>query len=172
MPETTTPMQPDVDLTPRERVEEWAPLLREHGWRVQISATMARARLDAFHPSGAVVMVTAGSVGRRRSEKAYLYVLKPPNSSPKGWLAVNRGPFGEFVRTGTVRSGRWVTSKCGCQKLRHATEARAEAALLDTKIRRTLHHQERRNECRVYRCPDDDRAWHLTSQPARTHAAS
>lgn len=172
MPETTTSMQPDVDLTPRERVDEWAPVLREHGWQVQISATMARARLEAFHPSGAVAMVTAGTVGRSRSGKAHLYVLKPPGASPRGWLSVNRAPFGEFARTRTVRSGRWVQSKCGCQKIRHATEARAKGALLDTRIRRAVHHQERRAECRVYRCPNDDRAWHLTSQPARTQQGS
>lgn len=43
-------------------------------------------------------------------------------------------------------------------------------ALVSAKIRAALHGSKKRRECRAYRCPTCNGAWHLTSQPAAQSA--
>jgi hypothetical protein len=167
--ETLPDAPPTPALPPCERVAQWEPILRDNGWKVQTSHTDQRARLEASHLSGAAVMVTAGLAGRAVKGRVNLYVL-PANS--RHWLCVKAGGAQSFATTQTV-SGyrRWVETKCSCRtgagrrKVRYATERRANDALLNTRIERELN-DGRRAECRAYRCPDDDRVWHLSSRPS------
>jgi len=172
MPETLPEAPPAPRLSPRERVAKWEPLLRDNDWTVHVSHTEQRARLEATHPSGATVMVTAGLAGRTTgSGRVQMYVLKPLGQLPQAWLAVKSGGFEEFARSRTVGWSRRVPSKCRCRtgsghrKVRHTTERRANNALLDTRIQSAVKGKDRRAECRAYRCPQDDRVWHLSSRP-------
>lgn len=171
MSEALTEQPAPPALTPHERVTHWEPALTQHGWTVSITATHTRARLDAFHPGGAAVMVTAGIAGRAGSSRVNLYALNPPSVGRQSWLGVKASVLEEFVRSPKTVSGRHIPSKCHCRssagrrKTRYATERLAKAALLDTVISRELHHQARRAECRAYQCPTDDRVWHLSSRP-------
>ena len=55
----------------------------------------------------------------------------------------------------------------GCNKVRYATEKAANAALLRAQIKRQLHGNQRRRECRSYPCPQCE-GHHLTSRPLVT----
>lgn len=176
MPETLPNTPPPPPATPHDRVAAYGPLLTENGWTIQIEHTAERARLDAEHPSGAAVMVTAGVAGRSGHDgRIRRYALHPGNVSPQPWLSVRGAWFEKFVRTRKTQ-GRRVLSKCRCKtgdghpKHRHPTERRATDVLLTARIRRAVSGQARRAECRVYRCPDDDRVWHLSSLPTWTPA--
>lgn len=178
MPETVAATPPTRTRTPLERVTVYQPLLTEHGWTITYTESQYRARLDAVHPSGATVMVTAGCAGRNDgSGRARRYVLNAPGLGRQCWFAVNDPQFAQFAAAPAIRYGRKVPSKCRCRthagrsKLRWLTEARAKDALLEARIGRTLHHDQRRAEQRAYPCPDDDRVWHLSSIPSWKPAA-
>ena len=178
MSETQVEAPPSVRLTPRERVAKWEPFLREHGWSLRIVHTDQRARLEAMHRSGAVVMVTSGSAGRTSSGHTKFYVLKPGDGPVAIWLGVRRTGFEEFVRSRVV-SGYWnrVESKCQCRtgagrrKVRYATKSRAKMAMADARRQRERDDEEETAECRTYRCPDDDRVWHMSSRRSWRKAA-
>lgn len=177
MSEVLTEQPAPPAWSPRERVARWEPALTQHGWTVHVTATDTRARLDAFHPGGAAVMVTAGIAGRNGSSRVNLYALNPPAAGSNAWLAVKPTALEAFVISAQRVVGPRVPSKCQCRtgagrrKTRYATERRAKAALLDTAISRELHHRVRRAECRAYQCPTDDRVWHLSSRPVWRPAA-
>jgi hypothetical protein len=59
----------------------------------------------------------------------------------------------------------------GCGKVRFASEAEAQQAVLDAKIARGVHGTARRQEERAYLCPDcPGGVWHLSSKPMRRSA--
>lgn len=165
-------LPPAPRLTPRERVAKWEPLLAAHGWAVQITHTDERARLEAEHPSGSTLMITSGRAGREGANgTTKLYVL-PNTHARSGWLGVRRAGMEEFIRTQTVAGSRKrVPSKCQCRtgagrpKVRYATLPRATRALEEARAQRAREGQADKAECRIYRCPDDDRVWHTSSRP-------
>ncbi|MFM9373213.1 hypothetical protein [Streptomyces sp. Da 82-17] len=176
MPETVaaTPPVPVLD-----RVTAYQPLLDQHGWASTLTHTATRARLEAVHADGAAVMVTAGSAGRTRSgTRPHLYVLRAPDRRGlQQWRGVTEHAFTVFVETRRPVPSSRIHSKCRCRthdgrpKLRYATEQRARAVLVEAQIQRVLRSQARRAERRAYRCPDDDRVWHLSSRPQWTPRA-
>lgn len=180
MPEpATTPER--IHRTPRERVTPWEALLHQHGWTVDTTHTEQRVRIDATHPSGAAVMVTAGTAGRTASNgRSHFYVLETSLRQAPVWLSVRAPGLKEFAATRVV-SGykRRVESKCRCRtqagnrKVSYATEARAKQVLVETRIQRALSRREDgKVEQRAYPCPMDDRAWHLSSKPSWRAAPS
>jgi hypothetical protein len=171
MPETLSEAPPAPKLTPLERVTQWEPVLTSHGWTVHITYTPERARLEATHPSGAAVMVTSGIAGRTGSGSTQRYALQSTDK-PLPWFGVGNGVLETFIATRILTGGkRRVTSKCQCRtkagrpKVRYTTEVRAVRAMAEARRQRARNGQEETAECRAYRCPADDRAWHTSSQP-------
>jgi hypothetical protein len=164
-----TPAAPK--LPPRERVAKWEPLLRDHGWTVHVTHTDQRARLEATHPSGAVLMVTSGMAGRTMKGTTKLYVLQS-DDRPAIWFGVRKAGLEEFIKTRILKGYKArVHSKCRCRtgsgraKVRYLTEDRARKAIAEARQQRAREGQEATAECRAYRCPDDDRVWHASSRP-------
>jgi hypothetical protein len=150
--------------TPGKQVAAYGPLLRRAGWRVDILSHPLRSRLEAFHSSGAAIMIT---VDRRRHVKdrnrPNLYVLLAPGAGQ--WQRTRIASLDYFAAHRTLPPGvrsRPVDSKCCCGKARYPTLVAASAVL--SKMAPTRGH--RRRERRCYRCEADDRVWHLTSKPA------
>ncbi|MEV1042368.1 hypothetical protein AB0J01_38000 [Streptomyces sp. NPDC050204] len=146
-------------LTPGERVAPFVPLLQAQGWRTEITDHALRARLEAFHPCGAVIMITADT---RRRASTGLYVLRPTEGN---WRKIHTSTLTHFARTLTLPpEGRFpiVPSKCRCLKASFPTGATAAARLAE--IAATAAPDTAR-PVRHYRCDADDRVWHLTSKP-------
>lgn len=172
MSETVPDAPPVPRLTPRERVARWEPALTQHGWIVTVTHTDERARLEATHPSGAAVMVTSGRAGRQGANgTTKLYVL-PGHHNVPAWIGVRRPGLEEFIRSRIVTGYRKrVQSKCQCltragrRKVRYVTDARATHAMAEARRQRLEEGQPADTvECRTYRCPDDDRVWHVSSK--------
>ncbi|MFF9786346.1 hypothetical protein [Streptomyces nigrescens] len=150
--------------TPGEQVAVYERLLRQAGWRVEIYSHPMRGRLEAFHSSGAAVMIT---LDRRRHIKdrnrSNVYVLAPPGS---GQWRRTRVPSLEFFalhrRLPPGARSMSVGTKCRCGKERYPTLAAASAGLNEVAPKRGRGRHERR----CYRCEADDRVWHLTSKLA------
>lgn len=135
--------------------------LRRAGWRVQLRTTEGRSCLEGFAEGGAVVMAVAK--GRRRRCSFYLFPAWAEGQCP--WLTVAEDAWTYFVEHRELPPGAAAhvpSSNCECAKRRFPTEARASDALLSAKIKRALDETSVRRERRVYRCPADDRAWHMT----------
>ncbi|MEU7121535.1 hypothetical protein [Streptomyces zaomyceticus] len=152
-------------LPPDEQLLAFDPLLRAAGWEVEVSAHPLRTRLDAFHSSGAAVMITADRRRRSNRGSASIYILHPPGSG--AWRRLRSVHLAHFathlhlppdVRDHVVR-----VSKCHCKKVQHPTAARAAAALAQVAAKRAVEGDARPPERRYYRCEADDRVWHLTS---------
>jgi hypothetical protein len=163
-PAPGVPAIPDVAAgkTPGEQVAVYEPLLRRAGWRVDIFSHPLRGRLEAFHSSGAAVMIT---VDRRRHKRdrnrGNLYVLFAPGSGQ--WQRTPIAALEHFAVHRTLPPGvrhRTVDSKCCCGKSCYPTLAAASAVLNEAAPKRGR----RRREHRCYRCEADDRVWHLTSK--------
>ncbi|MGP4085470.1 hypothetical protein [Streptomyces sp. KR55] len=154
--------EPKPALPPRERLVPYEELLERAGWRIVVTATDERARLEAFHRD-AVIMVTAslgGASGARR------YVLPAAGRGTPHWRPVNLAGLEHFAatlqlppKTKRVR----LTSKCTCDKRRYPSEAIAKDAIVEVTIKRVVKMHTLQSERRAYRCPDDDRVWHLTA---------
>lgn len=147
--------------TPRDKVTPYEPPLAAAGWQIHLTANRDRARLEAAHPSGAALMITA--VRGRRG--VHHYVL-PAAGTPR-WLAVGRAAVEPFTHDPRLLPGtaRHIPRTwCRCPKRgRYPTESHAAAALLDVKINKALRETRTARERTTYRCPHDDRVWHLTS---------
>ncbi|MFE4829954.1 hypothetical protein [Streptomyces sp. NPDC056672] len=125
-----------------------------------------RLRLEAEHPADAALMITTkrSQVGHPWGKLTF-YVLFPPQSGPADWLHTRKHTAGHFAEHLSLPAGAYrvrVFSKCHCNKVPYATRQRAQAALLDVKIKRVVVRSADMIERGVYRCPQDDRVWHLT----------
>ncbi|MFF7966729.1 hypothetical protein ACFZC3_15355 [Streptomyces sp. NPDC007903] len=102
-----------------------------------------------------------------RDRRVYAYVLHAAVRRPPSWLGIRVRTVEHFAEHRALQpeARRWVvTSKCRCGKRgRFPTEAWAKKVLTDIKINKELNRMSRATERRVYRCPDDDRRWHITS---------
>ncbi|MFF2775602.1 hypothetical protein ACFVU3_11905 [Streptomyces sp. NPDC058052] len=153
--------------TPGERIARFGPVLVAAGWRVTADVHPLRARLEGFHPSGAVVMFTS-DVRSTKQGKVRAYFLRPPGIG--WWRRLRIGDVDHFAAHVTLPAGApdhpvVGGSKCRCGKVQHPTAARAAAALEDVTAVRAAEENGRAPEARYYRCESDDRVWHLTSKP-------
>ncbi|MFF8412885.1 hypothetical protein [Streptomyces omiyaensis] len=144
-----------------ERFGPYLPLLRRFRWRIETAGE--GHRLEAVHRSGARVMLTT-----RRDDRYGVrrYVLSVPGEKSLRWRQVSSAALAEFLRTRRLPAGtpvRIPPTICHCKKRRYVSEYDALQYLVEAKLRRNLHRERRRRECRVYRCPTDPRVWHLTS---------
>lgn len=162
--ERTTDLAPRVHLSPVERLLPYQDLLQAQGWTIRLKCIGHRARLEAFHPDGATVMATAvRDISGQRRRNAF-YVLHAPGQGVEFWIAVRKPAFEHFAASRSLPAGTRtvkVPSRCRCGKTRFATHRRGKDVMHQV--------QDRQSEAgegqpvgRVYRCPDDDRAWHLT----------
>lgn len=159
--ESTPPSTPPS--TPRERIAQFEPMLRRTGWQVRFHATDDRARIEASHVDGSAVMVTVGR-GRRK-----YFLLERAGTGTPYWLSVNLSVLEHFAEHRQLppegAAVRRPTPKCQCGKSgMYPTEQYAKDAIVEVTVRRVLHEKGRQSERRVYRCPDDDRVWHITSR--------
>lgn len=165
--EHTTDLAPRVHLSPGERLLPYQDLLQAQGWTIRLKYIGHRARLEAFHPDGAAVMATAvRDTGGQRRRNAF-YVLHAPEQGVEFWIAVRKPAFEHFAASRSLPVGTRtvkVPSRCRCGKTQFATHRRGKDVMHQV--------QDRQSEAgegqpvgRVYRCPDDDRSWHLTRSP-------
>ncbi|MFD7631520.1 hypothetical protein ACFV7Q_36860 [Streptomyces sp. NPDC059851] len=154
-------------LSARAKVASSGPVLEGEGWQVEISVHPLRTRLEAFHTSGAVVMITADSRRRTKSGSARGYFLPAPGVG--AWRRLRVGDLPHFARHLSLPPGApehlASGSKCRCGKVKYPTAARAAAALDEVSALRAAEAGPRPPETRYYRCEADDRVWHLTSKP-------
>ncbi|MFD4392641.1 hypothetical protein [Streptomyces sp. NPDC058495] len=143
-------------------------MLEEAGWRVETDVHTVRARLEAFHPSGAVVMITS-DVRSSVHGKIRAYFLRPPGTG--WWRRLRTRDVEHFAQHVSLPPGApdqplvgGRSSKCRCGKMQYPTAARAAAALEDVAVVRSAEEEGRPPETRYYRCEADDRVWHLTSK--------
>lgn len=156
----------DAAATPEplqhERLIRFQSLADRAGWRVSFVRTADRARIEAFL-EGAAVMATA-MPGR----SVHAYVLHPAGNRTPRWLATTPSAaehFLEHLRLPQDAGRRRPDIKCQCKKEgRYPTEAWAKRALTNILINKELRQGRRATERRVYRCPADDRVWHITSR--------
>ncbi|MFF8410600.1 hypothetical protein [Streptomyces omiyaensis] len=155
--------------SPRDRITRLGAVFEEAGWTVETAVHPVRIRLEAFHPSGAVVMLTS-DLRSTRQGKVRAYYLRPPGL---GWWRRLRGRDVEYCAQHIgpppdapdhPLSNSRSSSKCRCGKVQHPTKARAAAALEDVGAVRAATDRARAPEARYYRCEADDRVWHLTSK--------
>ncbi|MFE2469738.1 hypothetical protein [Streptomyces mirabilis] len=153
---------PRWEPSPHERLVRYQSIIDRSGWKVSFVRGDERARIEAFHPSGAAVMATA-KAGR---DCVNLYVLAAAPTEGVRWLHVSAGSFTYFLEHVALpegTAGMRVPFLCRCAKSgRYPTEACARAVMVDVTIRRVLKRHSVQGERRAYRCPDDDRVWHLT----------
>ncbi|HEY6117378.1 MAG TPA: hypothetical protein VI172_15610 [Candidatus Dormibacteraeota bacterium] len=162
----TAPAVPAVSETPpHQRLTRIQSLADRSGWRVNLLRTAERARIEAFHPDGAAVMATAVP-----DRSVHAYVLHPAGQRTPRWLATTPSAaeyFIEHLRLPEGAARRKPDSKCRCKKAgRFPTQAWAQRALTNILINKELRQGRRATERRVYRCPADDRVWHITSRRA------
>jgi hypothetical protein len=149
-----------VDSRPELRLSRYQSLIGRAGWTTRSTADADRARVEGFHPDGAAVMVTAV---RGRRVNAYVLPVAPKNT-PR-WRAIHAADLEAFLLRRQVKAPHIPSSKCACGKRPYPTEAYAKAAIVEVTIRRVVKLHGLQYERRAYRCPDDDRVWHLTSIP-------
>ncbi|MFB7596909.1 hypothetical protein [Streptomyces sp. NPDC056160] len=159
-PKPSQPPEPPVDARPDLRLGHYQSLINRAGWKVRSMAGENRARIEGFHRDGAAVMVTAV-----RGRKVNAYVLPAARKRTPRWRAIHAADLDAFLLRRQVNAPYIPTSKCACGKRPYPTEAYAKAAIVDVTIRRVVKLRGLQHERRAYRCPDDDRVWHLTSIP-------
>ncbi|WP_432169083.1 hypothetical protein [Streptomyces sp. 1222.5] len=149
-------------LTPEQRLIRFQALIDRAGWKMSFVFDADSARIEAFHPSRAAVMVTA-KAGR---DAVYSYVLIPKARGVPRWQVVRHAAIEHFLTHQTLPSGTRsfrVANLCHCTKQgRFPTEAYAKLARTDIQIRNTGRGRPPAPEGRVYRCPTDQRVWHVT----------
>ncbi|MEU4168902.1 hypothetical protein AB0F46_18745 [Streptomyces sp. NPDC026665] len=154
------PLQPPA--APHTRLIRYQSEVDRAGWKGSFVKDTERSRIEGFHPTGAAVMATA----RAGRDYVNLYVLPANPTGRTRWVSVSNGSFAYFLEhlalPARVRGFR-VPYLCRCRKTgRYPTEAVAGAVMVDIKIKRVLKAHSTQVERRAYRCPDDDRVWHLT----------
>lgn len=167
--------------------------LAELGWYTE--CTPARfswpyAIMWGDHASGARLFVRAGwsskpgpNYTKQFSKRKYSFWFSPPPPSPD-----RRSLWYPLPRQGVPRQGVLLSmaadpmvslpssarglgfipsqhTGCGCDKIQLYGEQAAAEALASAQAAREAG-MERRRECRFYQCPDDARAFHLTSREA------
>ncbi|MET9122988.1 hypothetical protein [Streptomyces sp. NPDC004528] len=150
-----------ADLAPEQRLIRFQSLVDRAGWRPSFTFDDERARLEAFHPSRAAVMFTA----RFGRDRVNAYILRPADVGMPRWKSVGTTAVAHFLTHQTLPDGvrpHPVAKLCKCAKKgRFPTEEYAKIARTELQLRN------RRNglpavEGRVYRCPHDQRIWHVT----------
>ncbi|MFJ2719397.1 hypothetical protein [Streptomyces sp. NPDC087437] len=161
-PASTLPQLPAVPdgAAPRKRLAPYQLLMDRTGWKARLTWSADQARLEAFQPDGAAVMVTAV-----RDADINTYVLPATQKAVPRWRLIHPSDLTAFLTRRQVIDPRIPTSPCACGKRRYPTESRAKAAIVDVTIHRVVKRHGLQYERRAYRCPDDDRVWHLTSLP-------
>ncbi|MFJ9900527.1 hypothetical protein ACIQPR_45090 [Streptomyces sp. NPDC091280] len=134
------------------------------GWAMSSTHTEDRARIEAFHTNGAAIMITI-SPGRNKGARAYM--LTP------GWAWWRKIPlpaveaFVTRLEIPPKAKRPPVGSPCTCEKVKYPTRDRAMDTLTDITIKRVIKRNGVQSERSAYRCPCDDRVWHVTSQDPR-----
>lgn len=157
-PPEETPELPS-SAPPELRLSPYQSLIDRAGWKLRAAVTEKRARIEAFHPSGAAVMVTA-ALGRHVN----VYVLPAAEKNIPSWRVIHRTDLEIFLSTRSIRSPYTPTCLCNCDKRRYPTEDYAKTAKFEVNLRRVVKEHGAMGERRAYRCEDDDRVWHLTSR--------
>ncbi|MDX2296631.1 MULTISPECIES: hypothetical protein [Streptomyces] len=152
---------------PGERIAPFGPVLAEAGWKVETTVHPLRARLEAFHSSGAVVMITSDVRSSKRGGVRAYFLRRPGVGWWRRLRTADLPYFAEHADLPPSAPEQPLvgTSKCRCGKVQHPTAARAAAALEDITTVRAAQPDSRPPETRSYRCEADDRVWHLTSKP-------
>lgn len=157
-PAAETPELPS-SAVPELRLSPYQSLIDRAGWKLRAAVTEQRARIEAFHPSGAAVMVTAA-----RGRRIYVYVLPAAEKNIPSWRVIHRADLERFLRTRNISGPHTPTCLCSCDKRRYPTEAYAKTTKFEVNLRRVVREHGAMGERRAYRCEDDDRVWHLTSR--------
>lgn len=160
---TARPPGPQPGQTPLQRLAPHQQRIERAGWRLQTDTIGQRARIEAFHPSGAVTLLTADCEGPVKA-----YVLPATDKGTPSWSEIHPMGLAHWLRHRALTESdipRRPLSRCTCRKRRYPSEAYAARTLVDATIRRVVKRHGRQKECRAYRCPDDDLVWHLTSLP-------
>jgi hypothetical protein len=162
--QTTTTGEPSATepVTPlHERLVKYQEIVDRADWAMSFTHTEDRARVEAFHADGAALMVTIAR--SRKGVRAYM--LTPasawwrqiPLSAVEAFVARLEIPL-EIARRPPVGSA------CVCKKEKYPTRDRAVATVTDITIKRVIKRHGTQVERRAYRCPSDDRTWHITSR--------
>lgn len=158
-----SPAADSPEPTPEARLIRFQSAIDRAGWRISYKGGDERARVEGFHPDGHAVMATA-----IRGRPVRTYVLVAAGKRTPRWAATSAAALEHFLvhrqlPAGAVR--RRPNSKCQCKKAgRYPTETLAKLALLNILINKEIRQGRQATERRAYRCPDDDRVWHLTSR--------
>lgn len=145
------------------RVKHFKELLAEHGWRIQAKYAKHRIRIEGFHPSGAVCMVVFHVTEDRFEINRYVLT----ENAGATWRAVDAMPLRLFVEDPKRKvKGRNVTSRCTCEKTSFSTEKGARRGVMERKMT-NMKQKGLGVGGHVYRCSDEDRAWHFSKQPAK-----
>ena len=160
------PAHPEARI---EAVDVAAELMNRHGWEITQHTAPGEIRLEGARRGGAAVMVTA----RHSAEKGWKirhYVIGSVSDGWIEWARVRREALESFIATERLNGGpvHWLgtETKCRCRKVAEPTEWRALQRLAGVQLQR-LATRGVEAERRVYRCPDDARRWHMTSQDRR-----
>lgn len=155
------PVRPQPAIpTPGELLVGYAPMLEAAGWETEYSDHPLRARLEAYHPTGAEVMITADLRRPPHAKRRHIYVLDAPGTGR--WVRIPLIYLEYYARHRVLPPGAKASvfrrTKCTCDKSRYPTRRAARRALDEVRARVG------RTERRLYRCEADDRVWHLTSK--------
>ncbi|WP_329020355.1 hypothetical protein [Streptomyces sp. NBC_01601] len=161
------PAHPEVRIA---AFEARADLMNRNGWAITRHAGRGEARLEGVRRGGAAVMVTA-RYSETKGWRIRHYVIGSVSDGWIEWARVRRSAQESFIATDRLDGTpvRWLgnDSKCRCRKtVSEPTEWRALQRLAEVKLAR-LATRGVEAEKRVYRCPDDARRWHMTSQERR-----
>lgn len=154
---------PSVDDSPELRLRLYQSLIDQAGWKMRASVTEERARLEAFHPSGAAAMVTAA-----RGRPVNAYALPATEKNTPRWRVIHHADLELFLQKQSFRGCHTPTCLCTCGKQPYPTQRHAKEAVLEVTLRRVVREHGVQGERWFYRCPDDDRVWHLTSRAPRS----
>ncbi|MFF8406931.1 hypothetical protein ACF06P_35550 [Streptomyces sp. NPDC015684] len=150
------------NLSPEQRLIRFQALVDQAGWKMSFVFDGDSARIEAFHPSRAAVMVTA----RAGRDRVNAYVLPPAVRDLPRWLSVRAASVEFFLTHLTLPPGQRhhpVTWLCKCPKTgRFPTESWAKHFMTDIAIHEGLRRYRGSALRRAYLCPDDNRVWHVT----------
>jgi hypothetical protein len=163
-------------------LEEFAEHLTRHGWIVSYRTERARDRpLTRQTVTAQQGEFFARAVYTRRKVKTDAdqidfnfsgSVMEQDDESPRWCTFKNQDELMRFVheydRTLLTPAGPPPTTggkrhRCRCGKVRHYSEAEAQAVLRKAKRQRLVNGDTRRHEERYYACPDNEEIFHLTS---------
>ncbi|WP_144316938.1 hypothetical protein [Streptomyces sp. sk226] len=161
-------------------------LLEHDGWTVGMQPdrpTDVRKRLVAHHDSGTSLLVIsrpsqyAGGTQAKWRARNNRYFVRRGADGPwwrvdgfqatatfMGTRKTDPDHMQEHEDTDPLDTPNGRTRRvCSCAK-RQFSRTKADRVLVEAKVKRSLRGDERRRECRSYRCEDDPRVWHLTSR--------